>query len=187
MVFETDRLLIRKAEPTDSDVEFFFRLWTEPKVMTNVGFPNGLKITREAIRTGFDEQDKSEFNCRLVAELKTSGEPIGECKLGRPNDDGISETDVKLLPEFWNQGYGTEIKRGLVDYPFTHTACRAVKATPNKINIASQRMQEKVGGKRVGEHTYRFPEEMRAYTVDVESYIYKVFREDWERLKNKFT
>ncbi|MBN1212816.1 MAG: GNAT family N-acetyltransferase [candidate division Zixibacteria bacterium] len=183
MVFQTDRLVIRKAEPSDSDVEFFYRLCTDPKVMTNVGFPYGLKITREAIRSGFEQQVTTEFNTRLVVELKATGEPVGECKLGSPDENGISETDIKLLPQFWGKGYGTEIKRGLVDYLFTHTACRAVKASPNKNNIASQRMQEKVGGKKVGEHTYRFPEEMRAYTVDVESYIYQVFREDWERLK----
>jgi ribosomal-protein-alanine N-acetyltransferase len=183
MVFQTDRLVIRKAVPSDGDVEFFYRLWTNPKVMTNVGFPFGLKITREAIRSGFEGQETSEFNTRLVVELKATGEPIGECKLGWPDENGVSETDVKLLPEYWGNGYGTEIKRGLVDYLFTHTNCKAVKASPNKNNIASQRMQEKVGGKKVGEHTYRFPEEMRAYTVDVKSYIYMVFREDWEKSK----
>jgi len=183
MVFQTDRLVIRKAVPSDDDVEFFYRLWTDPKVMVNVGFPYGLKITREAIRSGFEEQGTNEFKTRLVVELKTTGEPIGECKLGQPDDDGICETDVKLRPEFWGKGYGTEIKQGLVDYLFTYTDCKAVKASPNKKNIASQRMQEKVGGKRVGEHTYRFPEEMRAYTFEVESYIYMVFREDRERLK----
>jgi ribosomal-protein-alanine N-acetyltransferase len=183
MVFQTDRLIIRKAMSTDSDVEFFFRLWTDSRVMTNVGFPYGLKITREAIRSAFKQQTASEYDTRLVAELKTTGERIGECKLGRPNEDGISETDVKLLPEYWGRGYGTEIKQALVDYLFTRTACRAVKASPNKNNIASQKMQEKVGGKKVGEHIHRFPEEMRSCTVDVESYIYMVFREDWERLK----
>ena len=183
MVFQTDRLIIRKAVSSDSDVEFFFRLWTDLRVMSNVGFPQGLKITREAIYSAFEKQAASEFDTRLVAELKTTGEPIGECKLGWPNEDGISETDVKLLPEYWGCGYGTEIKQALVDYLFTHTACRAVKASPNKKNVASQKMQEKVGGKIVGEHTHRFPEEMRSYTVDVESYIYMVFREDWERRK----
>ena len=140
MVFETDRLTVRKAEPSDSDVEFFYRLWTNPEVMVNVGFPHGLKITREAIRTGFEGQDVTEYNTRLVVELKTTGEPIGECKLGLPDDDGISETDVKLLPDFWGQGYGTEIKRALVDYLFLHTDCKAVKASPNKKNIASQKI-----------------------------------------------
>ena len=44
-------------------------------------------------------------------------------------------------------------------------------------------MQEAVGGKRVGEEVFRFPEEMRAYTCDVPHYIYMVFREDWEKMQ----
>jgi len=67
-----------------------------------------------------EPEDDAPFDRRLVAELKGSNQPIGECKLGLPGKDGLSETDVKLLPELWGQGYGTEIKRGLVDYLFRH-------------------------------------------------------------------
>ncbi|RKX23729.1 MAG: hypothetical protein DRP45_09800, partial [Candidatus Zixiibacteriota bacterium] len=101
--------------------------------------------------------------------------------LGLPNNEGISETDVKLLPQFWGKSYGSEIKRGLVNYLFTHTNCKGIKATPNKLNIASQKMQESVGAKRVGESIFSFPPEMKDYTSDVPHYIYIVYREDWEK------
>ena len=110
---------------------------------------------------------------------------IGECKLGPPDDDGVAGTDVKLMPEFWGSRYGAEVKQGLVDYLFTHTDCKIIKATPNKKNIASQKMQEAVGGKRVSEELYRFPEKMRDYTCDIPLYIYHVFREDWEKRKSE--
>jgi len=183
IVFQTERLKIRKAMACDADVEFFYRLWTNPEVMTMVGFPQGLRITRDEIRSMFEKAENSEYKRRLLVEIIKTGIPIGECKLGLPDDGGISETDVKLFPEYWGNGYGTEIKRVLVDYLFTHTDCKAVKATPNKNNIASQKMQTAVGGKRVGDGVFRFPEEMRDYTCDVPHYVYMVFREDWEKMQ----
>jgi RimJ/RimL family protein N-acetyltransferase len=148
--------------------------------MVLVGFPEGLRITKEEIRQGIEKQDRSEYDKKLVVELKDSSKAIGECKLGRPDSDGISETDVKFLPEYWGRGFGSEIKRGLVKYLFENTDCGAVKATPNKINIASQKMQEAVGGKKIGEGVFEFPEEMKDYTIDVPYYLYMVYREDWE-------
>jgi RimJ/RimL family protein N-acetyltransferase len=103
--------------------------------------------------------------------------------LGIADDSGVSETDVKLLPQYWGKGYGTEIKRALVDWLFTNTDCRIIRATPNRNNIPSQKMQEAVGGRRVGEGVCEFPESMRDHTVDVPYYIYEVTRKTWERRK----
>ncbi len=184
LVFSTDRLLIRRARPDESDVEFLYRLWTNPEVMKFVGFPYGLRITRDEIRGQIEKGNSSPYNVYLVAERIETGDIIGECRLGRPDDDGISVTDVKLIPEFWGRGYGSEIKRGLVEYLFTHTDCRAVKATPNIHNIASQKMQEAVGGKRIGEDVFEFPEEQEDYTWPVPHYIYLIFRDEWERMSS---
>jgi RimJ/RimL family protein N-acetyltransferase len=181
VLIETERLIIRKAETSEADINIYYSLWTNPRVMTNVGFPNGLRITREEISIQIAGQDPSEFDALLVIALKRTNEPIGECKLGWPDDKACSATDIKLLPGHWGNGYGVEIKEALVDYLFIHTDCAAVKATPNKSNIASQKMQEAVGGKRVGEEVYRFPEHMRDYTCDVPHYVYMIFRGDWEK------
>jgi len=183
MIFQTRRLIVRKAYPCDADAELFYRLWTDPRVMTMVGFPQGLKITRREILDSIRNEDDTPYDKKLIVETRDNREMIGECKLGLPDDDGISETDVKLRPQFWGNGYGTEIKHGLVDYLFTHTDCRIVQATPNKKNIASQKMQEAVGGKIVGEGVFKFPEHRRRDTCDVPYYKYHLFREDWKRLK----
>ncbi len=182
MIFETKRLIIRQAIPEKTDIEFFNRLWNDPKVMKFVGYPYGLNISREKIEEGIRAEDESPYDKKLVVVEKESGEPIGECKLGRPDKDKISETDVKLLPEYWRKGYGTEIKQNLVEYLFRNTDCIGVKATPNKANIASQKMQEKVGARRVREGTFRFPKHMRKHTCEVPYYEYIVYRHDWENL-----
>jgi len=181
LIIETERLIIRPARNTGADVDMYFRLWTDPRVMTNVGFPRGLKTSREEIATRIAGQSEAVFKTLLVAELKSTRQPIGECWLEAPDKDGVAGTDVKLLPEYWGHRLGTEIKQALVDYLFTNSDCEAVKATPNKNNIASQKMQEAVGGKRVGEEVHRFPEHMKDYTCDLALYVYKVFRSDWEK------
>ncbi len=178
-VFETQRLTIRTAAPADAGM--YHALWTDPRVMTNVGFPQGLRITLDEIRERLETQEGDEFERLLIVELKTTGQLIGECYMHRPDEAGIASTDIKLLPAFWGHKYGVEIKRGLLDYLFTHTACTAVEATPNVNNPASIKMQEAVGGVRVDESVYHFSEEMRAFTTSVHSYIYRVSRKVWEQ------
>jgi len=183
--FETPRLLIRRADLSEMDADFFLRLWNDPRVMRYVGFPRGLGLdvtrVRDAIRRGLEMGDERQLDARLVVVRKQDGALIGECKLGTPNAEGLSETDVKLLPEYWGQGYGVEIKRGLLAYLFTHTECQVVQATPNVDNIASIRMQEAVGGECIGEAVYEFPPEKRDFTCPVHHYIYHVRRETWEK------
>ncbi len=74
---------------------------------------------------------------------------------------------------------GVEIKRALVNYLFDNIPCTIIEATPNIRNIASIKMQEAVGGFRVGEDIFGVPPEKEAFMVPVHHYIYRVFREDW--------
>jgi [ribosomal protein S5]-alanine N-acetyltransferase len=142
-VFETRRLIIRAVI---TDAEVLYRLWTDPRVMTHVGFPQGLRITRPEIEARIAAAGESAFDRFLLVELKFRGEVIGECKMTLPDADGLAETDVKLLPAFWGHKYGVEVKRGLLDFIFTHTNAEEVQATPNVNNVASIKMQEAVGG-----------------------------------------
>ncbi|HOP06380.1 MAG TPA: GNAT family protein [candidate division Zixibacteria bacterium] len=183
-IIETERLAIRRALPTKQDAKFYFCLWTNPEVMVNVGFPNGLRTTEKQIAARLaDEAKDAVFNRLLIVQLKKTKEPIGEAWMTAPDNEGVCETDVKLLPQFWGNKYGIEIKQALVDYLFENTACLAVKATPNRDNIASQKMQEAVGGKKVGLGVAQFPKEMRDYTCDVPYFTYIVTRDDWEDRK----
>ena len=178
-VFDTERLIVRAT--TAQDVDLLYELWTDPRVMAHVGFPHGLRTTQEEIENRLRKPSESEFEQVLMVELKATEEAIGQCHMRAPDEEGIAETDIKLLPAFWGHKYGVEVKRGLVAHLFMHTACTAVGASPNVDNVASIKMQESVGGVRVGEQVYDFPESMRDYTTPVHHYIYHVYREDWER------
>jgi RimJ/RimL family protein N-acetyltransferase len=179
---QTSRLTIRRASVDQSDIDLLLRLWTDPEVMKNVGFPDGLPITAEKIEKQLRTQPSVEYDCVLIVILNDTGERIGEAKLESPDELGVAKTDIKLLPAYWGNGYGREIKRALLQYLFDHTDCRMVQVSPNRNNKASIRMQEAVGGRRIGEGVYRFPESMRDYTCDVPYFDYAVFREDWIRI-----
>ena len=177
MIFQTKRLKVRKAQT--SDIDFYLSLWNSGKVMQNVGFPNGLGISRERVKKQIEGYGESEFNRTLVVLEKSSGKAVGECKLGFPNEEGISITDIKLLPEFWGNGYGKEIKNALCLYLFSRTICKIVEASPNKKNLASQKMQETCGGVKDREGVYHFPESMQHFTEDVHCIIYNIRKKDW--------
>jgi len=177
---ETARLRIIPAVAQPDHIEFLYRIWTNPEVMKFVGFPQGLRTDREQIRGQLSSAPQSEFGRCLLVSHRDSGTLVGECKLGTADADGIAHTDVKLLPEFWGRGFGTEVKRALVDHLFRETGCRGVRATPNQKNEASIRMQEAVGGIKVSEGCHRFPDQMRSYTSDVPYFEYVVWRTVWE-------
>lgn len=168
-----------------ADVDFFYQLWTNPQVMAYVGFPQGLPITRAEIQDRLAAAGTSAFDRLLVIDLQSTGQTVGECFMHAPNAEGIASTDVKLLPAFWGHQYGLEVKRGLLDYIFTHTDAIAVEASPNVDNAASIKMQEAAGGKRVGESVYQFPPSMQSYTIPVHSYTYRVTRTDWQSPTHK--
>lgn len=184
-VFETERLYIRKAEPTKQDIDNYYHLWNSGEVMKLVGFPEGLGISREEIDRQFREQSKTEFDSRLAIFRKVDNNFIGECKLGFTNEKGTSSTDVKLLPEFWGKSYGKEIKYALCDYLFQNTDCQIVEATPNKLNIASQKMQDYCGGKRVGEGIFPEPKISKVKRTAVHFYCYHINKSDFQRRKNE--
>ncbi len=180
IVFQTERLLVRPA--TAEDLDLYFRLWTTPEVMHYVGFPQGLRVSEGEILDRLNSQPDSVFERLLVVVRKHDGTAMGDCHMHLPDEAGIAEPDVKLLPEFWGSGYGAETWEGLVTYLFDHTDCEIVQSTPNVSNVPSIKMMEKVGGVRVGEDVYEFPDTMQDFTTPVHCYIYQVTRAAWEKL-----
>lgn len=182
-ILKTRRLIIRRAEPSPRDIAFLLELWTNPTVMSNVGFPAGLQTSAEEIEQQLLSQGATEFDCVLLATLQNTGDIIGECRLDSPDADGTAHTDIKLTPRYWHQGYGKEIKLALLEHLFARPDCLQVRATPNQTNVASIRLQESVGGRKTDEGIYRFPESMKEYTSDIPFFEYTVFRDDWERFR----
>lgn len=180
-VLETDRLRVRAARP--DDVELIHSLWTDPRVMTFVGFPGGLRTSHDEIRSQLERESRDPAWGLLIVERKQGGSAIGQAHLGRPDDDGISEPDIKLLPEFWGQAYGRETWEGLIDYTFANSDSRIVQGTPNVANVASIRMMESCGMVRIGRGRFEPSESMREFATAVPHFVYRIDRAVWETCK----
>jgi RimJ/RimL family protein N-acetyltransferase len=175
--FETQRLIVRVA--TSDDASFIVLLWSDPRVVRHVGFPRGIPTAAEDVPRRI-ERGKG-LDALLVARLRASGEPIGQCMLGTPDSIGVCEPDIKLAPTFCERGYGRELWAALVDQLFRHSPCATVRGTPNIENTASVRMQESAGMRRVGGGTFEFPDSMKPFTEPVPYALYEITREEWER------
>jgi len=171
------RLRIRAA--TKTDALLIHRLWSDPRVTTFVGFPNGIPTTQAEIEAQIERDDDRPLRRLLIAEHLGGGAPIGEVKLGEPNEQGICEPDIKLLPDCWGNGYGTELWRAMIDHLFQQTACAIVQGTPNIANTASIRMMERCGMSRIGEGRFEPGGPLKDSMTPVPHYIYQIARRDW--------
>ncbi|MCX6092835.1 MAG: GNAT family protein [Candidatus Bipolaricaulota bacterium] len=175
--FETPRLVVRAA--VAEDALFIEALWSDPRVTCHVGFPLGIPSARDDVPRRIRRGDG--LTALLIAEERESREPIGQCMLGALDSCGTCEPDIKLAPPFWGLGYGRELWAALVDQLFLESSCTIVRGTPNIANMASIRMQESAGMRRVGRGVSEFPASMQAFTAPVPHFVYEITREEWKR------
>jgi len=173
----TDRLRIRSAHV--SDAPLIHRLWIDPRVTTFVGFPSGIPTSEAEIEVQIKRDWERPLKQLLIVERLADGEPVGEVKLGEPGQDGISEPDIKLFPDHWAQGYGTELWGTMIAHLFGQDGCKIVQGTPNVANTASIRMMERCGMTRMGEGRFVPSGPLRDSMTDVPHYVYQITRKAW--------
>ena len=108
VVFETDRLVIRRLTVDDSP--FILRLLNEPSFLQHIGDRGvrNLADAKQYILTGpVASYERHGFGLFLV-ELKEGRSPIGIC--GLLKRDALDDVDVgfAFVPESWSKGYAFE-------------------------------------------------------------------------------
>jgi RimJ/RimL family protein N-acetyltransferase len=96
-----------------------------------------------------------------------SQNPVGAGLIGfkgLPNLQGEVEIGYGIDAGYQNQGYMTEAVRLLAHWAFQHPRCHIIMAEISKTNLASIRVQQKAGARRVQE--------------DGETVVYHLRRED---------
>ena len=156
-----------------------YRLWTDPRVTTFVGFPRGIPTSQAEIESQIERDWDRPLKRLLIAERMSDEEPIGEVKLGEPDEKGVSEPDIKLFPDHWAQGYGVELWSAMIAHLFEQDGCEIVQGTPNVANTASIRMMERCGMTRMGEGRFVPGGPLRDSMSDVPHYVYQIRRVDW--------
>nr|WP_288205248.1 GNAT family N-acetyltransferase [uncultured Parabacteroides sp.] len=92
------------------------------------------------------------YNCMIHFAIKLRGENtiIGEAGLFNSFSD-LKKMEVGYIIDrmYWNNGYGTEVCQGLIDYAFSQLRCTEFIARMYDQNIGSIRVCEKLGFEHV--------------------------------------
>lgn len=85
-------------------------------------------------------------------------------------------------PAYWSKNLGFEATYLILEYAFNELNLNKVKADMYEINTPSWKICEKIGMKR--EVTLKKQAFVKGNYIDV--YEYRVFKEEWDKLRNKF-
>lgn len=151
------------SEMEEKDLPFLLELWHNREVMRYADeFPKLRGWSKsddpETAWKRYQErraelgQDYTELILRL-----SDSTPMGESffvplregytfgKWPKPDKIKCCMGDIKLLPQYWGQGLGTEGMRQVVQFVFTETSCELFVVLPHGRNPAAIRVYEKAG------------------------------------------
>lgn len=148
--FETERLLLRDAEP--GDAEAIQRYAGDPEVVRlMIWGPNTLEQTREFLqhRVGHQQVDPDRREFELLIVEKATNEVVGGAGL-RVHDGAALSADLGyvLARAHWGQGIVPEACRKLLELGFGSFGLHRVWASADARNLQSQRVMEKLGMRR---------------------------------------
>ena len=146
-----------------ADLPFLLELWHNPEVMRYADeFPRlrGWSKSNDPQSAWQKYQERheklgSEYT-QMILRLE-DGTRIGESffaplpagftfgKWRKPDELRCLMGDIKLLPQYWGRGLGTEGMRQIVQFVFTRTTCQLFVVPPNRRNPAAMRVYEKAG------------------------------------------
>lgn len=146
MIFETERLLIRKL--ILEDLEPFHKMESNPKVLKYAtGKVKTLAENKEELKDLVAKYNtlKNDF-CIYAIERKSDNNFIGTVALVKDNLD--DEIGYRFLEKYWNNGYGFEICGGLINYCKQIKMFKIIGYVVDK-NIASAKILEKYHFKKI--------------------------------------
>ena len=146
---EGKRTTLRPTGPEDL-IFLLETLWNDGEVMRYVGYPKGLGIDEEGMRTWFDRLAENRGQDREHWIVEVKGEPIGEAFYRRCDEycgyraPKMAELDLKLKPQSWGHGYGSDALRTLATYLFAQ-GFKTLVVSPNLENEAALMLYERLG------------------------------------------
>lgn len=176
MEIRTERLIL--TEISWDDLQNIHQLHSIPEVdqYNTLGLPSDIEETRELVRPEIEARDKSPQGRYTWCVRKTErDEFIGLAGYTLSNDKyRLGEIYYKLAPEYWGQGYATELAKRLIVLGFEEFNLHKVEAGVALGNDASLRVLEKAGMKREGLRRKILP--IRGDWVD--GYLYAIVEDD---------
>lgn len=142
----TERLMLRGF--VKEDALWAFHIWNDPEMGRYLPDEAMEKIDPEYLKLLESLGDDPEC-CYLIPIRQDTREPVGTCSWMMR--DGAIDLAYCVHQSFWNQGYATEMARGMIEYARRQGAKR-VTIYVNQDNAASRRVAEKCGGQIAAEN-----------------------------------
>ena len=174
---ETERLILRRLVIEDAQ-SFFDTSMSDERVTDNLikGAHKSISESVERVTNIVNEYEDQEF-CYWGIELKATGELIGAIDFYHfdfPTEN--CEVGFTLGYEWWNQGYGTEALKAVMDFGFSHMNIHKIAAAHNTDNPASGKIMQKVGMKQEGLIRHMIRNAKNQYK---DCAIYGIFQEEY--------
>ncbi|MEP6616089.1 MAG: GNAT family N-acetyltransferase [Ginsengibacter sp.] len=165
MIFETDRLLVRKWQ--EDDLQQLHNLFADEAISGLVAPPLTMAETRKI----FDEQMiqysvKTQTGRYFIID-KENDQLIGTFLL-RKSEDHAVEIGYALIKKEWGKGYATEIVKRGIEYVFNSTEFEVIHAYTDLANFSSKNVLEKCGFTHLVNST-EFGTELNLFSIEKES------------------
>lgn len=178
IVAETARLLLRRIE--EGDAELQFGTLDTPALMAHLGGVKTLaEIEERHLRTRALWASEGFGFCFLIE--KASGEVVGHCGIKRVDNKlaknlGDHEIGWLVREDRWRRGYGFEAMRAILALAFECHRTPHVVALTSSSNEPSWRLMEKLGMKRRTDLDFDDPAYPRQ---DNPTIVYSLTAEQW--------
>ena len=138
IVFETERLIVRKY--TDADEENFYRLNSDPEVVRYIREPKSREECRRFLNENITFYQQQPLMGRWALMQKQPELFIGSFAIIPVEKSADIQLGYALLKEYWGQGYATEITRAGLIYAKDVMKLDSIVGITEAPNIASQKV-----------------------------------------------
>jgi len=146
LIFETERLQLRYQRK--NDLEFLINLWTDNDITKFVGGPRNKQNLIKSFNDIALDPFKEIYDLWFF-ELKETQELIGMAGLLEKivSNEKYYEINYYVTKKYWNNGYATEISKGIINYFLEQNKIETFIAIIDKENITSIKVALKIGMK----------------------------------------
>ncbi|MEX0807914.1 MAG: GNAT family N-acetyltransferase, partial [Dongiaceae bacterium] len=151
-VLDTARLRVRPLTQADAaPMQLLAGDWGVAEFTARIPHPYPPGAAAEWISSNDDENEVA-----LAIERRSDGAFIGCCGYS-PDEPGAVEIGYWVGRPFWKQGFASEAVAALIAHCFSDPAIERVIATVHPDNVASIRLQEKLGFVLTGKRRLDMP------------------------------
>lgn len=175
-ILTTERLILRKPQPSDEAPQF--AMHADPEVMRYFSEPPWTDASRATRQIAEDiAAFEKETFFRFAVELKATGEYLGSCSLfSEHRQNRRAEIGYALGRPYWGRGYMHEALSALLEFAFVERDLNRLEADIDPHNAASASALERQGFNKEG----CLPERWIVDGHVSDSALYGLLRRTWE-------